>query len=116
MLEEKKNNYIMCIYKEGIYFGLSVCDISTGEFLSTKIAENNNFALLLDEISKYNPAELIINKMLFNCAEEIKEIKLKFNLYINCLEDTKFQVKDIDSIFLFITPPSNLTYKAFQSF
>ena len=98
MLEEKKNNYIMCIYKEGIYFGLSVCDISTGEFLSTKIAENNNFALLLDEISKYNPAELIINKMLFNCAEEIKEIKLKFNLYINCLEDTKFQVKDIDSI------------------
>ena len=98
MLEEKKNNYIMCIYKEGIHFGLGICDISTGEFLSTKIVQSNNFALLLDEISKYNPAELIINKMLFNCAEEIKEIKLKFNLYINCLEDTKFQERDIDSI------------------
>ena len=32
LLEDKKNNYIMSIYKEGIYFGLAVCDISTGDF------------------------------------------------------------------------------------
>ena len=29
LLEEKKNNYIMSICKSGIYFGISVCDIST---------------------------------------------------------------------------------------
>ena len=32
LLEEKKNNYIMSICKSGIYFGISICDISTGEF------------------------------------------------------------------------------------
>ena len=36
LLEEKKNNYIMSIYKKGIFFGVSVCDISTGEFYATR--------------------------------------------------------------------------------
>ena len=42
MLDEKKNNYIMSVYKTGIYFGLAVCDISTGDFLATQIKEENN--------------------------------------------------------------------------
>ena len=97
MLEEKKNNYIMSIYKKGIYFGLAVCDVTTGTFLSTKIEDNNNFALLLDELSKYNPAEIIVNKMLFNCKEEIDEIKLRFKSYVNCLDEDIFKF-DIDSL------------------
>ena len=98
MLDEKKNNYIMSIFKEGIYFGIGVCDISTGEFLSTKISGSNNFQTLLDEISKYSPAELVVNKMLFDCKEEMKEIKLKFNLFVNCLDDSKFEKDDKDNI------------------
>jgi len=93
MLDEKKNNYIMSIFKKGIYFGLSVCDITTGEFASTKIAENNNFALLLDEISKYSPAEIIVNKLLFDCKEELDEIKLKFNVYISNFDEKAFNEK-----------------------
>ena len=50
MLDEKKNNYIMSIYKAGIFFGLAVSDISTGDFFSTQIKQSNNFAKLLDEI------------------------------------------------------------------
>ena len=97
MLDEKKNNYIMSIYKKGIYFGLAVCDVTTGTFLSTKIEENNNFTLLLDELSKYNPAEIIVNKMLFNCKEEISEIKLRFKAYVNCFDEEIFK-NDIDSL------------------
>ena len=43
MLEEKKNNYIMSIVKKGIYYGLGICDISTGDFYATqiKLSENN---------------------------------------------------------------------------
>ena len=72
MLDEKKNNYIMSILKKGLHFGLAVCDITTGDFYSTKIIENNNFMILLDEISKYNPAEIIVNKMLFESKDEIR--------------------------------------------
>ncbi len=97
MLEEKKNNYIMSIYKKGIYFGMAVCDVTTGTFLSTKIESNNNFALLLDEISKYDPAEIIVNKMLFDCKEETDEIKLRFNAYINCFDEEMFK-NDTESL------------------
>ena len=97
MLDEKKNNFIMSIYKKGIYFGLAVCDITTGTFLSTKIEAENNFALLLDEISKYNPAEIIVNKMLFNCPEEINQIKLRFKAYINCYNEEMFK-ENVDGL------------------
>ena len=97
MLDEKKNNYIMSTYKKGIYFGMAICDVTTGEFLSTKIEESNNFQLLLDEISKYNPAEIIVNKMLFNCKEEIDEIKLRFKAYVNCFDEEMFKT-DADSL------------------
>ena len=43
LLEEKKNNYIMSICKSGLYFGISVCDISTGEFYACEIKGENNF-------------------------------------------------------------------------
>ena len=104
MLDEKKNNFIVSIYKNGIYFGLSVCDVTTGEFLSTKIDKTNNFAMLLDELSKYNPAEIIVNKMLFNCREEIDEIKLRFNSYINCFDEDKFSkdLKQLKDQYIFI--------------
>ena len=83
LLEEKKNNYIMAIYKSGLYFGISVCDISTGEFLSTQIVEHNNFARLLDEISRYSPAEIIVSEMMYNSKTEIEKIKERFDTYIS---------------------------------
>ena len=83
LLEEKKNNYIMAIYKSGLYFGISVCDISTGEFLATQIVEHNNFARLLDEISRYSPAEIIVSDMMYNSKTEIEKIKERFDTYIS---------------------------------
>ena len=90
LLEEKKNNYIMAIYKSGLYFGISVCDISTGEFLATQIVEHNNFARLLDEISRYSPAEIIVSDMMFNSKTEIGKIKERFETYISKESEESF--------------------------
>ena len=92
MLEERKNNFIMSICKVGIYFGISVCDISTGEFYAAEIRDNNNFPLLLDEIARYSPSELVVNSMMTDCEEEMAKIKERFSSYI-----TKFQDKFFDS-------------------
>ena len=88
-IEDKKNNYIMSIYKEGMFFGIAVCDISTGDFYSTEIKEDNNFSKLLDEISRFNPSEIIINKMMYESGEEIKTIKSRFDAYITYEKDEK---------------------------
>ena len=97
LLEEKKNNYIMSIYKSGIYFGISVCDISTGEFYSSEIKEENNFEILLDEIARFSPSEIIANSMLFECKEEIEKIRERFSLYISRFND-KFFTDEIGNL------------------
>ena len=92
MLEERKNNYIMAIFKAGIYFGIAVSDISTGEFYSSQIKEINNFALLLDEISRFSPSEIIINKMMSDSTEELNKIKTRFpQSYISNFSDEYFK-------------------------
>ena len=90
MLDEKKNNYIMSILKKGIYFGIAICDISTGDFFATQIAENNNFSTLLDEIAKYSPAEIVVNSFLYSSLEEITAIRKRFNSYIDNSPDENF--------------------------
>lgn len=97
MLEERKNNFIMSIFKSGIYFGISVCDITTGEFYSAEIRDNHNFPLVLDEIARYMPSELVINSMMGNCEEEISKIKERFDLYITRFND-KFFESDYEKI------------------
>ena len=93
MLEERKNNYIMSIFKSGIYFGISVCDISTGEFYSAEIKDNNNFPQLLDEIARYTPSELVINSNLADCTEEMSKIRERFSTYITRFQDKFFDNK-----------------------
>ena len=97
MLEERKNNFIMSIFKSGIYFGISVCDISTGEFYSAEIKDNQNFPLVLDEIARYTPSELVINNMMADCSEEMAKIKERFDTYITRFND-KFFTDDVEKI------------------
>ena len=97
MLEERKNNFIMSIFKSGIYFGISVCDISTGEFYSAEIKDNQNFPLVLDEIARYTPSELVINSMMADCSEEMAKIKERFDTYITRFND-KFFSDDVEKI------------------
>ena len=98
MLEERKNNFIMSIFKSGIYYGISVCDISTGEFYAAEIKDNYNFPMLLDEIARYTPSELLVNSMMSNCKEEISKIKERFeNIYITNFND-KFFTDELNNI------------------
>ena len=90
LLDEKKNNYIMSVYKSGIYFGIAVCDVSTGDFRATQIKETNNFSAALDEISRYSPAEIVVNNLMYDTTEEIAKIRERFQIYLSKQEDNKF--------------------------
>lgn len=90
LLDEKKNNYIMSIYKTGVFFGISVCDISTGDFRTTQITDTKNFPKVLDEISRYSPSELVVNSFMYESEEEILKIKEKFEVYISRIREDAF--------------------------
>ena len=83
LLEEKKNNFIMSVVKKGLFFGVAVCDVSTGDFFATQITETNNFEKLLDEIARFTPAEIIANKMMTDSEKEIAKIKDRINVCVS---------------------------------
>ena len=90
LLDEKENNYIMSVYQKGVYYGISICDITTGDFYASEIKETNNFQILLDEIARYLPAEIITNKLFFEIQENVKIIRDRFKLYISAVDDGIF--------------------------
>ncbi|MDK0708730.1 DNA mismatch repair protein MutS [Clostridium perfringens] len=73
-VEETKNNYIMTIYSdlERNRCSLAITDISTGDFLATEGELEKG--VILDEISKFNPKEIILLDSLDQ--ELIKDITL----------------------------------------
>ena len=97
LLEEKKNNYIMSIFKTGIFFGIAICDISTGDFYASEIKDTNNFLKLLDEISRFSPAEIIANDMMTSSLQEIAKIKERFDLYISKQDESNF-IEEFDNL------------------
>ena len=57
MLEDKANNYLMCVYLDGKKAGLAYSDVSTGEFYVMEPEIN----MLRAQISRVNPMEVICN-------------------------------------------------------
>ena len=60
VLEEGKNNYLMCLYVAKNGYGLAFADVSTGEFVTTSLSVDEE-SKIIDEMAKYNPAEIITN-------------------------------------------------------
>ena len=90
LLDEKKNNFIMSIVKKGLFYGVAVCDVSTGDFLATQITEENNFEKLLDEIARFMPVEIITNRMMYESEKEISRIKDRIDVCISNTEEESF--------------------------
>ncbi|HQK53240.1 MAG TPA: DNA mismatch repair protein MutS [Sedimentibacter sp.] len=71
MLDEKSNNYLCTIYLDK-GFGMSYVDISTGELYVTENISLNDFLknsthdLLIEEINKITPSEIISNNHIGN--------------------------------------------------
>lgn len=74
-IDENKNNYIMSIYGDDKKISLSISDISTGEFFSTVFSLN--YDLVIDELSKFQPKEIII------CEDIEESLNVKTNIFNN---------------------------------
>ncbi len=92
MLEEKKNNYMMSIFKSGIHYGISICDITTGDFYATQIKfPENNFEKLLDEYARFTPTELVINPAMAASKKEVELMKDRSLAFVTVREDSIFE-------------------------
>ena len=83
MLDEKKNNYIACIYMERKECAISFCDISTGEFFISSVKGVDVNTKILNEISRIAPSEIILSDSTKENAIFLKQFNKIFNIYVS---------------------------------
>lgn len=81
MLDDKKNNYLVSIYKKSNRIGISVVDLSTGEFEAAAILDGNTKGKLIDELAKLSPSEVIANEEFFSDEKLMESIEKRFTFY-----------------------------------
>lgn len=86
-LEEGKNNFLMGVYYTKEQVGISVVDVTTGDYLVTEVEDDKK---ILDEIQKYLPSEIICNKALKQRSFIEKELRGQYQIQLNELEEEYF--------------------------
>lgn len=95
MLDEKENNFIMAVTSFREEFALAFCDLSTGEFFTTKI---ETLPQLMNEIVRLNPSECLVPESLMVNAELIS--KIKAHCFVNSFDDYYFKTAQAKEILL----------------
>lgn len=82
-MDEGKNNFLMSIaYFQG-KTGISVADVTTGDYYLTEVEDNKK---LLDEINKYAPSEIICNDAFLVSGIDIEDLKGRLGIAVYPLE------------------------------
>ena len=86
-LDESKNNYIMCIVYIADRYGVSVADITTGDYFVTEIEEGSK---LMDEIYRFSPSEIICNEAFYMSGMDLDGMKDRLGITIYSLDTWYF--------------------------
>lgn len=82
-LEESKNNYLMCIVYAADHYGISIADVTTGDYYVTEVDDRRR---LLDELYKFMPSEIICNEAFLMSGVDIEDIKMRLGIVVYPLE------------------------------
>ena len=86
-LDESRNNYIMCTVYLFDRYGLSIADVTTGDYFVTEV---DNIRRLLDEVQKFNPSEIICNHAFYVSGVDIDDLKSRLGMAVYALDDWYF--------------------------
>ncbi len=82
-LDEARNNYLMAVVHTTDAYGISVVDVTTGDYFVTEVDSKRK---LMDEIYKWSPSEIICNDTFFVSAVDLEAVKSVNNTVITALE------------------------------
>ena len=88
--EDGRNNYIMSVVYLSECYGISVCDITTGDYFVTQVESERD---LIDEINKFMPSEIVCNHSIEMGVSPalIDDLKNRLSISIYELEDWYFE-------------------------
>ncbi len=86
-LEETRNNYLMSIFYDPDSIGISVADITTGDYYLTEVT---SLRQVMDEIGKYAPSEIICNNAFELSGADLDELRGRMHIFVNPLDSRYF--------------------------
>ena len=86
-LDDGKNNYLMSVAWFSGKIGVSVADVTTGDYFLTEIEDSKK---LIDEINKYMPSEIICNDAFLVSGIDVADLKNRLGITIYALEAAYF--------------------------
>lgn len=86
-IDETKNNYIMCIVYIADRYGVSIADITTGDYFVTELPDSGK---LKDEIYRFMPSEIICNEAFYMSGLDLEDLKERFHMAVYSLESWYF--------------------------
>ena len=87
VLDETKNNYLMAVVHTTNAYGISIVDVTTGDYYVTEVDTERK---LMDEIYKWSPSEIICNDSFFISGVNIDTLKNYNNVTLSPLEPWYF--------------------------
>ena len=89
-LDSKSNNYLLGFVVNKYALGVSFLDITTGEFKTTEIIKENNIGILLNEINKVAPTEIVTDESSYElCKKELDNYLKQTGISLNILKKVK---------------------------
>lgn len=86
-LEETQNNYLMCISYFPGKIGISIADVTTGDYYLTEVEDLRR---LSDEINKYMPSEIICNDAFLVSGADVEDLKNRLGITLYSLDSHYF--------------------------
>lgn len=100
MLDDAVNNYLCVICREGKEVGLCFADASTAQFHLTSVKEEGAEEQIINQLSTYQPREILINSPVLDYSQVADFVKSRFNTELQLLDDEKFNYESATEVIL----------------
>ena len=78
-MDDTRNNYLICVSFFQGKIGISVADVTTGDYYLTEVDELHK---LQDEINKYEPTEIICNEQFMVSGFNVEDLKTRLHIAV----------------------------------
>lgn len=100
MLDDTVNNYLCSICKGERETGLCFADVSTCEFHITVAKGDDEEEQIINQLSTYQPKEIIVNSAALDFYEVAKFTKTRLSAELQLLDDVKFDFDEAANLVL----------------
>ena len=94
-LDETKNNYLMSVIYTSNAYGVSIIDVTTGDFYVTEV---DSLRKLLDEINKFTPSEIIYNESFYMSGIDLEDLRSRLQIAVSAIESWYYDEELCDRI------------------